>query len=159
MRTFFAFLALVVTSVYCMAAHSGPVIGVLPIEQCSQGEDQRFWFPRMPPYVGYSNGEKTTAGGDGTCYLGFLKENDKSAVMLIDGQRVKLIPRKSRKPKVIAAYVSMDTRVAVEVRFVSEDTTCEPGVDKCCGTYTYALISVVKDGKTASVRAAGYSGS
>ena len=148
-------------SIRCFAAENapeGPVIGSLSNEQCTSGDDQRYWFPRVPPFVGYSKGEETTAGGDGTCYLGFPKEKSKSAVMLVDGQIVKLTPVRSGKPKVIEAYASKDFSVLVEVQATGYASTCVPSEDRCCGDYTYAVITVMKGKEKSSVKAARYSG-
>lgn len=161
MKTFSAFLVCFIASSSCFAADrssNSPVIGALPYEQCTSGDDQRYWFPRIPPFVGYTKGERTTAGGDGTCYLGFPNESSKSAVMLIDNQIVKLNPIRSDKRKVIEAYSSKDSNIVVEVWVTGYASTCVPSEDKCCGDYTYAQIVVTKGGTSSSIRAARYTG-
>ena len=147
-------------------AHAAELgLGQLPYEQCVDtslqndqvGENQRFWFPRVPPYVGYSKGEQTAAGGDGTCYVGFPSGKKKSALVLVDGSIVEVFPTTSSQKK-ISRYRSRDRTTTIEIRITGGDSTCEPNADKCCGDYTYATITVKKNGKTKSVKAATYSG-
>lgn len=77
-------------------------IGKLPFEKCvdvllqndQAEENQRYWFSRTPPYVGYLKGEKTTAGGDGTCYLGFPSAKKKALLLKFSsrGLRAPVMP-------------------------------------------------------------------
>ena len=150
----------------CSSARAAPLeIGKLPYEQCvdvalqsdQAEENQRYWFSRVAPYVGYSKGEATTAGGDGTCYLGFPSTTKKSALVLVGGTVIEVFPIASSNKKV-SKYRSNDHFTIVEVRITGGDSTCEPDAEKCCGDYTYATITVKKNGATKSVKAANYTG-
>ena len=140
-------------------------IGKLPYESCvdislqndQADENQRYWFSRTPPYVGYAKGEKTTAGGDGTCYLGFPSAKKKSALVLVGGSVIEVFPAAS-VDKNVSIFKSKDHNTIVEIRITGGDSTCEPSDDKCCGDYTYATISIKKNGISKSVKAANYSG-
>lgn len=134
-----------------------PVIGAH--SDCFNLDDQHpYWYPRVPPLVGYAKGERTSAGGDGTCILGFSLDGSKSAVMRIDGKTVHLKPVRSNKAKVIESYASKGNTLTVEVKVTGYASTCVPGEDKCCGDYTYAVISVSRNGLTAKAHVARYSG-
>jgi hypothetical protein len=154
-------------SFFSATAHAAELnLGKLPYEKCVDTslqddlaeENQRFWFSRVPPYVGYSKGERTTAGGDGTCYVGFPRAKRKSALVVIDDSIVEVFPTAGSQKK-MSRYSSNDRNTIVEIHITGGDTTCEPNADKCCGDYTYATITVKKNGKTKSVKAANYSGS
>lgn len=140
-------------------------IGKLPFEKCvdvllqndQAEENQRYWFSRTPPYVGYLKGEKTTAGGDGTCYLGFPSAKKKSAHVLVDGSVIEVFPVASSK-KSISIFSSNDHSTIVEVFITGTESTCDAGAETCCGDYTYATITVKKNGTTQSVKAANYTG-
>ena len=140
-------------------------IAKLPYEKCvdvspqndQAEENQRYWFSRIPSYVWYSKGEKTTAGGDGTCYLGFPSATKKSALVLVNSTIIEVFPIAISNKKV-SKYRSSDHSTIVEVRISGGDSTCEPDAEKCCGDYTYATISVKKNGVTKSVKAANYTG-
>lgn len=141
----------------------------LPNEQCIDTilqardelatENQRYWFARVPPYVGYKKGERTTAGGDGTCYLGFPNAKSKSAVILVDGQVVQIVPQSQATERTVTKYKSKDGLTSVEVKVTGRESTCVPDEGKCCGEYTYATIKVIQGKRSTSVRAARYEGS
>ena len=118
-------------------------------------ENQRYWFPRKPPYIGFSKGEQTTAGGDGTCYLGFPSAKKSSAILLIENAIVEVLPVGKVNAKMLR-FQSRDRKTQVAVRITGTDSTCTG--DSCCGTYQYATITVTHQGKVARVRAANYQG-
>jgi hypothetical protein len=161
MKTIAIAATLALASTLASAAEEGAgsvSIGTLTAEYCAAGNDQRYWYPRVPPFVGYSKGERTIAGGDGNCYLGFPKENSKSAVVMVDGQIVTVAPIRSEKRRIVEAYASKDGSISIEVMVTGYSSTCVPGADKCCGDYTYATIKVTKGDRTSSVKAARYAG-
>ncbi len=162
MKTFIAALLLVLLQLPALSASEGSekslTIGALSSEHCGEVDDQRYWYPRVPPYVGFSKGERTTAGGDGTCYLGYPKAGSKSATIMVNGKLVRLIPTSSPRRKIVEAYRSSDNNLVVEVLVTGYDSTCTPGEDKCCGDYTYSQITVTQGDSTATVKAARYSG-
>ena len=131
-------------------------VGDLSNEYCSLNDSQDYWYRRVPPYVGYSKGERTTAGGDGTCVLGFPKGGDKSGYVLVSDKIIEVFPVTSKgKDRV---YSSKDRQTRVQISITGNETTCEPDADKCCGDYTYAKISVEHGGKNITVKAVSYSG-
>ena len=158
---FSSFLALIGLN----AQAAGLEIGKLPYEKCVDvlqpndhaEENQRYWFSRVPPYVGYSKGEKTTAGGDGTCYLGFPSAKKKSAHVLAGNSVIEIFPVKSSIKNVLL-FSSKDHRTMIEIRITGYDSTCEPEAEKCCGDYTYATITLKNKGATQSVKAVNYRG-
>ena len=160
--TLLVFLLLTVGS-----AQAQPIsIGKLSSENCydpdpkveSSSENQRYWFPRVPPYVGYSKGERTTAGGDGTCYLGFPKVDSNSALVMVNEKIITVFPDVSNKQNGLTIFKSRDEKTVVELKVTGGASTCEPDADKCCGNYTYATITITNGSKKSSVMAAQYSG-
>lgn len=144
--------------VFAFAKAETLTIGKLSSEYCEDAKadlftDQRYWFPRVPPYVGYAKGEQTSAGGDGTCYLGFPKAKSKAAVIMLNGEIIKVSPNKQG-----STFKSADGNIEVQIKITGFESTCEPDADKCCGDYTYATITVIRGKIKASVKAAQYSG-
>ena len=133
------------------------VVETLAGVACTPGEDQRYWYPRVPPYVGYAKGEPLSAGGGGDCYVGF-PGTGADAIVKVDGEQVELRPRQTNPPRGRQQYTSADGRVRVDIVVTGVETTCEPGADNCCGDYTFARITVSMGGRSASVRAVRYQG-
>ena len=141
------------------------MLETLPYEYCVAtslkedlaDENQRYWFARVPPYVGYAKGERTTAGGDGTCYLGFPYAKSSSGVIMIDKKIIRVSPTPSPKQKT-TRFRSKDGETIVHVQETGSETTCNPEGGSCCGTYIYATITVNHKGKTYRVKAANYGG-
>ena len=141
-------------------------IGKLSSEYCTDhdqaqefsSENQRYWYPRIPPYVGYSQGERTTAGGDGTCYLGYPKAESDSAVVMINSKIIEVTVTESTKGKAIELFKSKDGEVTIELTVIGNESTCVPDADTCCGDYTYATITVIQNNKKTTVNAAKYEG-
>lgn len=121
------------------------------------GENQRYWYPRVPPYVGFGKGERTTAGGDGTCYIGFPDTEKLKALIRIDGHIVELRPTRYRA-NATSRFQSENGKTVVVIRVRGASSTCSPNDDKCCGGYTYADITVQQGKSSATVKAARYVG-
>lgn len=144
------------------------LLGKLPNKQCIDmvlqakdefaSENQRYWFARVPPYVGVKNGEPLMAGGDGTCYVGFPKASSDSAVVIVNGRVINVIVQTPSKEEAVTTYKSKDGHTVVVVRVTGAESTCDPGGEKCCGDYTYATITVSQGNKSVSVKAARYEG-
>lgn len=162
---FYAAVFLCAFSGHLFAQEKSLVIAPLSGEHCTDpspghefsDENKRYWFPRVPPYVGYSKGERTTAGGDGTCYIGFPNVDRKSALVMVNGEIYTIHPDKSANSKV-DKYKTEDGVVQVEIRVTGGDSTCTPGADSCCGEYTYATLTVKMHGKSQSIKVANYVG-
>lgn len=119
-------------------------------------ENQRYWFPRKPPFVGFSKGEKTTAGGDGTCYLGFPNASKSSGIIQINNVIIEVHPEgTATEGRLTFKSKAGDTHVVVQV--TGSDSTCSG--DSCCGDYKYATLTVTHKGKTVRLKAANYQGS
>jgi len=147
------------------AGTNGVAVGSLPRERCLDvtaddltPENQRYWYLRTPPYVGFAKGERTEAGGDGTCVVGFPRKGSTDAVALVNGAIVELAEAAS-SPLKHATYRSADGKTLVSVRITGGESTCRPNADACCGDYTYATITIRSGGKSTTLRAASYSGS
>jgi hypothetical protein len=166
-------LSMIVAACIAAAAHAdqvgGPRFRALPNEECIDlvlqlkeelaTQNQRYWYARVPPYVGFRRGERLMAGGNGTCYLGFPNAQSDIAHASIDGKVVQLVPQVSAAPDGSNTYKSKDGSVTVDVKVTGQETTCVPNEDKCCGDYTYATISVSRGGRSTSVKAVRYGGS
>ena len=163
---FIVFFAVLGFSAFSMAEENSiqdVSIGKLSDRYCidkdSESElNQRFWFARIPPYIGYSKGERTTAGGDGTCYLGYPKEKSDVAVVKINGKIVEVTVTESTKGKATEEFRSKDGKIIIELTIIGNDSTCSPDSESCCGEYTYATITAIYDNKKSTVNAAKYEG-
>lgn len=148
-----------------LSAEAGALeIGRLPFDKCTDLTDddfseknQRYWFARVPPYVGFSKGEETRAGGDETCYVGFPFANKESALVLVDGAMVEIFPVAS-VDKDASVFMSADHGITVEVRITGGESTCMPDSESCCGDFVYATITVMKNGAVKIMKAANYKG-
>lgn len=130
------FLVSCISAIEPQALASDFAVGDLSYEDCAGSEDyQEYWYRRKPPLVGYRNGERLSAGGDGTCVLGFAR----GAAIKVNGERVSLT-RYSENGKVIYESADGATRVVLEV--TGQETTCAPEGESCCGDYTFATLSV-----------------
>ncbi|MDO5687450.1 MAG: hypothetical protein Q4G42_08770 [Neisseria sp.] len=165
-RTIFLIISSAVLPFFGAAAYADELdFGKLPYEKCIDTslqddfaqENQRFWFPRNLPYIGYTDGEQTPAGGDGSCYLGFPNAHKESALVFVDDAMVEVFPM-THSQQNVSQYRSGDRSIIVEIRITGQDTSCGSDVETCCGEYTYATITVKKNGKTKSVTAANYNG-
>ena len=128
------------------------------IEDVFIPENQRYWYKRNAPYLGYKHGEELLAGGDGTCIIGFPKISEETALISINGKKIKLFPEPSNNIS-SQKLSSKNGALQIEVVETGGDTTCEPQGEKCCGDYTYATIIVSTQKKTIKIKAVNYSGS
>ena len=141
----------------------------MPLEHCidnvlaQQNEfdvrNQRYWFARVPPFVGFRRGERTTAGGDGTCFVGFPNGSSPMARILVDGEFIDLLPDTKANRPTNQTFLSADRRIRLQVTQVGTETTCVPAEEKSCGDYTYASITLTTPSRKSSVKAARYVGS
>lgn len=141
-------------------------VGLLQGEACydaapeadSTPENQRYWYKRHAPYLGYRGGEQLLAGGDGTCVVGFPGFADSTAQMLVNGQVVRLVPE---GPEIDGHQVfqASDQRLRVEIEVTGTETTCEPQGESCCGDYIFATITVSNANESVAIMAVRYSGS
>jgi len=132
----------------------------LQVESEMDPRNQRYWYPRAPPFIGFKKGERLGAGGDGTCLIGFPKATVNAARVSIDGQVVDLAPDTLQSvPHSKQIYTSEDRSIRLVITETGTESTCERGGESCCGIYTYATISLTRSGKTVSVKAVRYVGS
>jgi hypothetical protein len=128
-------------------------------EDESDPRNQRYWFPRVPPLVGYNKGERTTAGGDGTCFVGFPLAASNSARVNVNGKLIDVTVDAHSTQGNVQIYRSRANRVILTVTKTSSETTCDPNLEKSCGDYTYATIKLQQAGRTTFVKGARYVGS
>lgn len=128
----------------------------------TQNEDpglggQRYWYDRIPPFVGFSNGEQTHAGGDGTCIIGFPDPDKTSALISVNENKTPLILVTTENNSLMK-YESADHTIKVEIHITGSDSTCSDDIGGCCGIYTYALIKVFYLNEVVEINAARYVG-
>jgi hypothetical protein len=154
-------LVSIVTMFYLTATEAQPTaaesitIGLLPYEKCidvslqddGDEKNQRHWDSRSSLVVGW----------DSTCYLGFPSAKNKWAEVLINNVIVRVYPSSSTRSR-ISRFSSRDQQTIVEVKVIKSGTSCAPNEDKCCGNYSYGILTVKHMGKTATRSVANYVG-
>ena len=119
--------------------------------------NQRYWYLRTPPLVGYSKGEQTHAGDTTRCVIGLPKYNKQTAVMMINKKLIEIYPAKTSSIK-SQTFHSKDNKLIVEVLEIGGDSTCAPDGGSCCGQYTYATAIVRYAGKIKRLNVVKYEG-
>jgi hypothetical protein len=144
-------------------------VGLLPESRCydDQAEvqnqpnateaNQRYWYLRTPPYVGYSKGEQTHAGDVTQCVVGYPKYNQKTVVIMLNKKMIEIYPAKISSVKSQVFY-SKNNKFIVEILETGKESTCAPDGESCCGQYTYATAIIRYAVKTKRLNVVKYEG-
>ena len=144
-------------------------IGFLPESGCYDGQaevqnkpnateaNQRYWYLRTPPFVGYSKGEQTHAGDTTQCVVGYQKHNQKTAVIMLNKKLIEIYPVKISSVK-SQVFHSKNNKLTVEILETGKESTCAPDGESCCGQYTYATAIIRYAGKTKRLNVVKYEG-